>query len=83
MSNGAQLEMVPTAVSQTEDVAVEVDVEGGAATDDAKEAAADRELTAFEVYLGGLPLTKEVWFKEILCGVSVAIAQVPEAIAFR
>ena len=58
-------EMVPMAVAQTEVEDVGVDVEAGKTTD-SKEEETDRELTAFEVYLGGLPLTKEVWFKEIL-----------------
>jgi len=53
------------AVAQTEVEDVGVDVEAGKTTD-SKEEETDRELTAFEVYLGGLPLTKEVWFKEIL-----------------
>ena len=40
------------------------------------------ELTPFEAYLGDIKMTKDNWLKEIICGISVSIVMVPEAVAF-
>ena len=50
--------------------------------EEAKAEVDDEELSPFEAYLGDIKMTKDNWLKEILCGISVSIVMVPEAVAF-
>ena len=50
--------------------------------EEAKAEVDNEELTPFEAYLGDIKMTKDNWLKEIICGISVSIVMVPEAVAF-